>query len=194
MTHVSSLCVYCGSRTGTDHAYRQAAEQLGRLMAQHRIRLVYGGGRIGLMGVLADAVLAGGGSVVGIIPHHLEAREVGHRGVGELRVVDSMHSRKNEMFALADAFAVLPGGLGTLDETFEILTWRQLELHDKPIVLVNIAGYWDPFLKLLERIDNTGFMAPECWRLFVVVERPEDVIATIRRLPPPAVAEAPELL
>jgi len=194
MTHVSSLCVYCGSRTGTDPAYRQAAEQLGRLMAQHRIRLVYGGGRIGLMGVLADAVLAGGGSVVGIIPHHLEAREVGHHGVGELRVVDSMHSRKNEMFALADAFAVLPGGLGTLDETFEILTWRQLELHDKPIVLVNIAGYWDPFLKLLERIDNTGFMAPECWRLFVVVERPEDVIATIRRLPPPAVAEAPELL
>ncbi len=194
MPPVTSLCVYCGSAVGGNPSYRAAARRLGRLMAESGVRLVYGGGRIGLMGVLADAVLAAGGTVVGVIPEHLQALEVGHRGVGELRVVDSMHSRKNAMFELADAFAILPGGLGTLDETFEILTWRQLRLHDKPIVLVDLDGYWQPLLRLIEHIGEEGFVGPECWRLFGVVETVEDVLPAIRRLPAPAVREATELL
>ncbi len=194
MTTVRSLCVYCGSAVGRNPLHRAGAERLGRQMADQGIRLVYGGGRIGLMGVLADAVIAGGGDAVGVIPEHLESREVGHRGIGELRIVDSMHTRKNLMFDLADAFAVLPGGLGTLDETFEIITWRQLRLHDKPIVLVNLDGYWDPLLRLVEHMEGEGFVGAVCWRLFAVVDRVDAVLPAIRRLPAPTVPEAPELL
>ena len=136
----SSLCVYCASGIGIDSRHGDAARELGRAMALKRIRLVYGGARIGIMGALADAVLGAGGEVVGIIPGHLDKVEVGHRGASELLVVGSMHERKHLMFEMSDAFAVLPGGFGTLDETFEILTWRKLGLHDKPVMLVDIAG------------------------------------------------------
>ena len=124
--------------------YKDAAHQLGTLLGQNGHQLVYGGGRVGLMGIVADATLAAGGPVVGIIPEHIQVLEVEHTGLTELLVVDSMHTRKRMMVDRSDAFVVLPGGLGTLDETFEILTWKQLRLHDKPIVVANIDGYWDP--------------------------------------------------
>lgn len=187
MTAPRSLCVYCGSSVGANARHREAAQQLGRLMAENGIRLIYGGGRVGLMGLLADAVITGGGEVVGIIPEFLDTREVGHREVTELRVVDSMHVRKNMMVELSDAFAVLPGGFGTLDETFETLTWRQLRLHDKPIVLINFDDYWDPFLRLVDHVVAEGFARPECRELFTVVDRVEDVIAVIARQPRPTV-------
>jgi uncharacterized protein (TIGR00730 family) len=193
MRNIESICVYCGSAVGKDSAHRAAAHRFGEILAENGIRLVYGGGRIGLMGVIADAAIAGGGSVTGVIPGHLESREKGHRGVTELRVVDSMHARKNAMFELADAFVILPGGLGTLDETFEILTWRQLGLHDKPIVLVDVSGYWQPFLRLFDHMVGGGFVAPEWRRLFELVDRVDAVIPALRRLPEPRLREAGEL-
>ena len=194
MEPISSLCVYCGSSVGIDPIYRAAAERLGRVMAENRIRLVYGGGRIGLMGILADSVVAAGGSAVGVIPEFLESREVGHQGVDELHIVDSMHSRKNLMFELSDAFAVLPGGFGTLDETFEIITWRQLRLHDKPIVVLDVGGYWRPLLQLVDHVIGTGFARPEYRALFTVVDDVEDVIAAIRKEPEPSVPDRPSRL
>ncbi|HUN52729.1 MAG TPA: TIGR00730 family Rossman fold protein [Candidatus Sulfotelmatobacter sp.] len=194
MTVLSSLCVYCGSATGTDPAHRQAAATLGRLLASHDVALVYGGGRIGLMGVCADAVLDAGGRVIGVIPEHLNKVEIGHRGVSKLHVVPSMHVRKQMMFELADAFAVLPGGIGTLDETFEIITWRYLGLHDKPIVLVDNKGYWRPFLGLIDHVIATGFAKPAIRALYQVVERVEDVIPAVTAAPQPALAAAAERL
>ncbi|MCW5732345.1 MAG: TIGR00730 family Rossman fold protein [Alphaproteobacteria bacterium] len=169
MARVTSLCVYCGSSSNVDPVHREAARRLGEELARRDIRLVYGGGRVGLMGICADAALAGGGRVLGIIPQHLDAAEVGHRG-GELRIVSSMHERKQMMFEESDAFAILPGGIGTMDEAFEIITWRQLGLHDKPVVVVNEAGYWNPFLSLLDHIIESGFARPTIRRLYSVVE------------------------
>ncbi len=177
MTDLASLCVYCGSSSRVDSAHREAATRLGGLMAERGVRLIYGGGRIGLMGILADAVLDAGGNVTGVIPAHLEVAEVVHRELTELIVVASMHERKLKMFQLADAFAVLPGGLGTLDETFELITWRQLGLHDKPIVLVDNAGYWAPLRRLIDHLTAAGFAGRETHRLFTVVERVDDVFA-----------------
>ncbi|MFP6745881.1 MAG: TIGR00730 family Rossman fold protein, partial [Alphaproteobacteria bacterium] len=179
MTALTSLCVYCGSSTGVDPAHRAAAERLGRLMAERGVRLVFGGGRIGLMGVLADAVLAAGGHVTGIIPGHIEEREIGHQQVTELLIVDNMHERKHKMFELADAFAVLPGGLGTLDETFEIITWRQLGLHDKPIVLIDNAGHWAPLKRLFEHVIAGGFADESARRLYQFVDSVDDVFGAV---------------
>src|ERR1700687_244226 len=148
MALVKRICVYCGSSGRVNEAYRAAATRLGMVLARAGIELIYGGGRVGLMGLVADAALAEGGRVTGIIPMHLHDREVGHTGLTELVVVDNMHNRKRRMFELADAFAVLPGGLGTLDETLEIITWKQLGLHDKPVVIVDVAGYWTPLIEL----------------------------------------------
>ncbi len=194
MAVLSSLCVYCGSSAGVDAAHRDAAARLGRLMAERGVRLVFGGGRVGLMGILADAALAAGGSVTGVIPRHLEAREVEHTGVGELVVVDGMHARKQRMFELADAFAALPGGLGTLDETIEIVTWRQLGLHDKPLVLIDNAGYWAPLLALIDHVIAAGFAPPEARRLYTVVPRVDDVFAAIAAAPAPCAPAREELL
>jgi uncharacterized protein (TIGR00730 family) len=194
MIALTSLCVYCGSSTGTDPAHRAAAERLGRLMAEHGVRLVFGGGRIGLMGVLADAVLAAGGHVTGIIPGHIEEREVGHQQVTELLIVDNMHERKHKMFELADAFAVLPGGLGTLDETFEIITWRQLGLHDKPVVLIDSAGYWKPLEDLLEHVIAGGFANGSVRRLFQFVDSVDEVFDVLAKTPPPATPSQGELI
>lgn len=181
MSDPRALCVYCGSHVGHDPRYREAAAALGRQAAGRGVTIVFGGGRVGLMGVLADAALAGGGHVVGIIPEHLETREVGHAGVSELIVVGSMHERKMEMFRRADAFAVLPGGLGTLDEMFEIVTWRQLGLHTKPLVLVDVAGYWAPLNAMLERQIAAGFLRPAHAALIDVVDDVADVLPAIAR-------------
>jgi len=154
---------------GRAPAWRAAAAELGAGLAQAGIRLIYGGGRIGLMGALADAALAAGGSVVGVIPDFLEQTEVAHAGVNELIVTDSMHTRKRRMFDLADAFVSFPGGLGTFDETFEILTWRQLRLHDKPILICDIDGSAAPLLGLIEGAIADGFAPAEARDLYEVV-------------------------
>jgi uncharacterized protein (TIGR00730 family) len=179
MQNIRRLCVYCGSSGAVDERYREAARELGAGLATAGIGLVYGGGRVGLMGLLADAVLAAGGEVTGIIPSRLRDAELAHHGVTELVVVDSMHERKRLMAEKADAFAILPGGVGTLDEMFEILSWRQLELHNKPIFLVDIGGYWRPLRVLLDHIVAHGFARPETRGLLRVVPTVAALMASI---------------
>src|SRR6201987_837910 len=169
MSSIRRLCVYCGSSGAVDRQYREAASELGARLAAAGIGLVFGGGRIGLMGLLADAALAGGGEVIGIIPSRLRDAELAHPGATELVVVKSMHERKRLMAEKADAFAVLPGGIGTLDEMFEILSWKQLGLHDKPILLVDVGGYWASLLALFEHIIDKGFARPHNRGLLPVV-------------------------
>ena len=170
MARVKRLCVYCGASDRVDPVFRDAAVELGTRLADAGIELVYGGGRIGLMGRLADAVLQAGGRVTGIIPAHLDNREIGHHGVNELIIVGSMHERKQLMFERADAFAVLPGGIGTIEETFEIITWKQLLLHDKPIVIVDIGGYWQKLQALVDHVIEKGFASRRSRALFQVVD------------------------
>jgi uncharacterized protein (TIGR00730 family) len=184
MTQIRSLCVLCGSREGIDPVYREAAVRLGRLIARHDVRLVYGGGSIGLMGIVADAVLSAGGEVVGVIPDFLIRSEVGHRDLTDLVITGSMHDRKRRMFEMADAFVVLPGGLGTLDETFELITWRQLRLHDSPIIVLDVAGYWAPLLALIDGAIAAGFADPATTELFSVVRTPEEVLQTLACVTP----------
>lgn len=176
---LSSVAVFCGSRFGNDPVYRTAAEATGRGLAEAGLRLIYGGGKVGLMGVVADAALAAGGQVSGIIPHFLQTREIMHAGVEDLTVTDSMHSRKQKMFSEADAFLVLPGGLGTFDETFEIVTWRQLRLHDKPILIVDVNGWAQGLIATIDRAIADGFADPSARALF---EHVPDVAAALRRL------------
>jgi uncharacterized protein (TIGR00730 family) len=183
MQNIRSLCVYCGSSGAVEALYRDAASELGAHLAQAGIALVYGGGRIGLMGLLADAALAAEGKVTGIIPSHLRDAEVAHRGVTELVVVDSMHERKRLMAERADAFAILPGGIGTLDEMFEIVSWRQLRLHDKPIMLVDIGGYWSPLRALLDHIIDTGFAGAQTRGLLKVVPSVAALMAALSEVP-----------
>lgn len=185
MTSIRSLCVLCGSREGADPAYRQAAVDLGRLMAEHGVRLIYGGGSIGLMGVIADAVISAGGEVVGVIPDFLIRYEVGHKRLTDLVVTGSMHERKRQMFEMAEAFVVLPGGLGTLDETFEIITWKQLRLHDSPIIVLDVNGYWAPLKALIEATIDGGFAHPSVAELISVARTPEAVFETLARAPQP---------
>ncbi|MFP5246901.1 MAG: TIGR00730 family Rossman fold protein, partial [Thermoanaerobaculia bacterium] len=155
------ICVFCGSNKGSDPAYLDAARNLGTLFAREGIALVYGGGSVGLMGELADAVLHAGGEVIGVIPHALWAREVGHRGLTDLRIVDTMHERKAMMADLADAFIALPGGLGTLEEIFEIWTWAQLGLHAKPVGFLDVNGFYTPLMQFLERAARERFLRDE---------------------------------
>lgn len=185
MTAIRSVCVYCGSSLGESQIYTAQAQILGRLFAENGIRLVYGGGRIGLMGVVAEAALAAGGEVVGIIPSHLHDWEVGHTGLTELHVVDSMHTRKRMMVEMSDAFVALPGGLGTLDEFFEIVTWRQLKLHDKPIIVMNTEDYWRPLLALVETVVERGFARRTSTNLFTVTEDAEGVLSVLQAAPAP---------
>lgn len=177
MIQIKSICVFCGASAGRDPAQAEAAYRLGLLMATQGIRLVYGGGDVGLMGKVAAGVMENGGHAIGVIPEHLMKMEVGHHGLSELIVVDSMHARKARMFDMADAFAVLPGGLGTLDETFEILTWKQLGLHVKPVVLLNENGFWAPLIAMVEAMVQAGFVAPRHRELFKVADNVDDVIA-----------------
>jgi uncharacterized protein (TIGR00730 family) len=166
---IRSLCVYCGSAGAVDERYRAAASELGDCLGRAGIALVFGGGRIGLMGLAADAALAAGGRVIGVIPEHLREAELAHPGASELIVTANMHERKRVMAERADAFAVLPGGIGTLDEMFEILTWRQLGLHDKPVFVVDIAGYWRPLRALFDHLVAERFVAPLEPRLLTIV-------------------------
>jgi hypothetical protein len=183
MGNIRWLCVYCGSSGAVEVRYREAASELGRELARAGIGLVYGGGRVGLMGLLADAALAAGGRVTGIIPSRLRDAEVAHRGVTELIVVDSMHERKRLMAERADAFAILPGGIGTLDEAFEIVSWKQLQLHDKPILLVDIADYWAPLRNLLDHVIDRGFARPQTRRLLQVVPSITALMAALAEEP-----------
>jgi uncharacterized protein (TIGR00730 family) len=184
MQHIRSVCVYCGSAGAVDQRYRSAAEELGRNLAVAGIALVFGGGRIGLMGIAADAALANGGQVIGVIPAALRDRELAHQGVSELVVVETMHDRKRVMAERADAFAVLPGGIGTLDEFFEILTWRQLGLHDKPIFLVDVAGYWQPLRALLAHIVEQRFAMSMIPRLLEIVPNVKALMTAFEQTAP----------
>lgn len=176
---MNSICVFCGSNPGANPAYAAAARELGGALAGKGIRLVYGGGSVGLMGELADAVLAAGGRVTGVIPRALWAREVGHRGLDDLRIVDTMHERKALMADLADAFIALPGGLGTLEEIFEIWTWAQLGLHEKPCGFLNVDGYFTSLFAFLDRAVEDALLRPQ-HRAMAVVEN--DVGAMLTRL------------
>jgi uncharacterized protein (TIGR00730 family) len=194
MAAIGSVCVYCGSSMGSSLRYREVARALGRALAGHGIRLVFGGGGVGLMREVANAAMAAGGQVIGVIPELLEKREKGHRGISELRVVASMHERKNLMFELSDAFVILPGGFGTLDEAFEMLTWRQLDMHDKPILFLNMDGYWDPLKDLVDHFIREGFVAESGRRLFAMVTRVEEVVPALVQEPSVAVATPVERL
>ncbi len=176
-----SLCVYCGSRAGQDPRFRAAAEALGTALGRRAWRLVYGGGRIGLMGVVADATLAAGGTVFGVIPVSLQQREVGHTGLSELRIVSSMHQRKQAMAEAADAFLALPGGIGTLEELFEVWTWRQLGEHDRPLGLLNVAGYYDGLLGFLDQTVSQGFVGPATRSLLTVDTQIEPLLDHLHR-------------
>ncbi len=173
---IQRLCVYCGSSFGARDAYRDAATALGGLLAARGIELVYGGGRVGLMGAVADGVLAAGGRVTGVIPRALMDRELGHTGVQDLRVVADMHERKMTMAGLASAFVALPGGWGTIEELTEMLTWLQLGIHRKPIGLLNVDGYFDPFLAFAERMIDERFVRPEQRALLNVATTPEAIV------------------
>lgn len=155
-----SICVFCGASTGTNSIYREAAEQLGRELAARGIRLVYGGGAVGLMGVVADAAMAAGGEVIGIIPQSLQTSEIGHSGLTRLEVVDGMHARKARMAELSDAFIALPGGLGTLEELFEVWTWGQLGYHAKPLGLLEVNGFYAKLSGFLDHLVTEGFVRP----------------------------------
>ena len=158
---MKTLCVYCGSNAGSDPAYAALARDLGTRLARDGIALVYGGGNVGLMGIVADAVLAGGGEVIGVIPQQLVDWEVAHKGVTRLEVVDSMHTRKARMFELGDGFIALPGGFGTLDEMFEMLTWRQLGLGRKPCAFLGVNGFWEPLMAMLDTMVRERFLHVE---------------------------------
>ncbi len=188
MKEVSSLCVFCGSRFGNDPAYEAAAREFGAAMAEKGIRLVYGGGSIGLMGVVANAVMENGGEVIGVIPQFLQDMEVGKTDLTELIVTDNMHNRKHKMFDLSDGFISLPGGLGTLDETFEIITWKQLKVHAKPIIIMDVAGYWSELTELIDATVTKGFASSGVNDLYRVVKTPAEVFAALDALPDPKFA------
>lgn len=179
---IHSIAVFCGASPGHTPVYRDAAAALGKGLAQAGIRLIYGGGRIGLMGAVADATMHAGGKVVGVIPDFLRRIEIANEQVEHLIVTDSMHSRKQRMFEMSDAFVSFAGGLGTLDETFEILTWRQLGLHDKPIVICDVAGSAGPLLGAIEGAIAMGFAKPEVRDLYEVVEGVEATLDRLRSL------------
>ena len=185
MAKISSICVYCGSRHGAQPGYSNTARRLGQEIARRGMRLVYGGGQVGLMGVVADAALAEGGEVVGVIPKNLENREVGHHGLSKLHVVGSMHERKQMMFELSDGFIALPGGIGTLDETFEILTWRQLRVHDKPLVILDDCGFWRPLQDMLDAIVQGGFADQYISDYFSLVSNVDGVFDALSAAPQP---------
>lgn len=176
---MQSVCIYCGSSTGNRPEYRETAISTGKLLAERGITLVYGGGRVGLMGIVADAALQAGGKVIGVIPNALSSDEIAHSGLTELHVVRNMHERKAQMADLSDAFIALPGGLGTLDELFEIWTWRQLKMHQKPIGLVNVAGFFDPLLEYLNNAVVSGFVKAKHREILQVADHVEDLLSAM---------------
>lgn len=177
---LSSICVYCGSSPGTDPAYESAAARLGQIIAEDGIKLVYGGGSVGLMGIVAGSALEAGGHVTGIIPHFLEEREVMLETVKDLVVTSNMHERKQLMFEKSDAFVALPGGIGTLEEAVEMMTWAQLGQHRKPVVLANINGFWSPLLELFDHMRAQGYIRPETEVPYLVAKQVDDILPMLR--------------
>ena len=184
---IRSLCVFCGSNSGSDPVYANAARDFGVLLAKSDITLVYGGGHVGLMGVVADAVLAGGGKAIGVIPRMLWDREVGHRSLTELHVVETMHERKAMMASLSDAFVALPGGLGTLEEIFEVWTWAQLGIHRKPLGFLDVAGFYAPLLSSLDRAVDAGFIRAQHRSMAIVDVEPASLLRRLSEYSPPVV-------
>ena len=181
---MKNITVFCGSNSGFRTEYAEAARNLARLLVEQNIRLVYGGGNVGLMGIIADEVMRAGGEVVGIIPDSLDKKEVGHRAITELRVVGSMHERKAQMAELADGFIAMPGGIGTFEEFFEILTWAQLGFHEKPCAVLNVAGYYDGLLTLCDTAVSEGFLRPAHRQLILEDSNPEILLEKMRNLKP----------
>ena len=183
MSGIRSVCVYCGASGGLDRRYLDCAAETGRAAAERGWRVIFGGGHVGLMGAMADAALAAGGTVEGVIPQALMDRELGHAGVTRLHVVSSMHARKEKMFDLSDAFLALPGGIGTLDETIEVLTWKQLGFHDKPIAILDLGGYWAPLFGLIDTVIARGFAPASTAKLYHVAPTVEAAFAALARAP-----------
>ena len=188
-TTLRRVCVFCGSNPGRRPGYADAAREMGRVLLERGLGLVYGGGNVGLMGVVADTVLAGGGEVIGVIPEALMAREVGHGALTHLHVVRTMHERKAMMADLADAFVALPGGFGTFEEFCEVLTWSQLGFHPKPCGLLNVAGYYDPLLALFDRGTEEGFIPPKHRALVIEETDPARLLDRFAAFTPPATSK-----
>ncbi len=176
---MNRICVFCGSKMGINPRFLETAIQLGRVLAERRLDLVYGGASIGLMGAVADSVMAGGGKVVGVIPEAMASKEVAHDGLTEMHVVSSMHERKSMMARLADAFVALPGGFGSFEELLEMITWAQLGIHQKPVGILNVSGYYDPLIQLFERAIEEDFIRPSNRQLFLVDQEPDRLIQTL---------------
>jgi uncharacterized protein (TIGR00730 family) len=190
---VRRVCVYAGSNPGSDPAYADAARALASLLAERGIGLVYGGGKVGLMGVLADTVLAAGGEVIGVMPQALVDREIGHRGLTELRIVGSMHDRKALMADLSDAFVAVPGGIGTLEELIEVYTWSQLGIHNKACGVLNVAGYYDALAAFLDHAVDEGFLRAQHRAVLTVAAEPGELLDRLAAFEPPTVGKWLEL-
>ena len=186
MRQIKHLCVFCGSSTGVRAAYAQAAALLGRELANSRVALVFGGGRVGLMGVLADSVLGAGGQAIGVMPRSLVEKEIAHTSLTELHVVESMHQRKALMAGLSDAFLLLPGGFGSWEEFCEIVTWLQLGIHRKPCAILNVAGYYSGLLSLADRALAEGFLRPAYHKMLIVEDDPQAVLLQLARVSIPS--------
>ncbi|KIG14901.1 Lysine decarboxylase family protein [Enhygromyxa salina] len=181
------ICVFCGSAAGVSPAYAQAAKQFGQALAGRGLGLVFGGGNVGLMGAVANAALEAGAEVIGVLPKALQAREPGHQGLTQLHVVAGMHERKAMMAELCDGFVALPGGLGTLEELFEVWTWAMLGFHRKPVCLLDVGGYWAPLLAMVERMVDDGFVIAAHRRMLIVDDRIESLLDKISEYQPPQV-------
>ncbi len=182
MSKLRSMCVFCGARNGKQPQYMENATKFGKMLADEGIRLVYGGGDVGLMGAVANSVMESGGSVTGVFPVGLRTIENEHKGLSEIIIVDSMHERKHMMFERSDAFVSFPGGYGTMDETFEIITWRLLNFHDKPVLIYNQDGYYDKWIAWVKQMIGEGFAGAESLECFHIVDKLEDILPTARKL------------
>ncbi|HLZ89446.1 MAG TPA: TIGR00730 family Rossman fold protein [Puia sp.] len=180
------IVVFCGSSSGTDAVYEARAYETGAVLAKSGIGIVYGGARVGLMGAVADGALAHGGEVIGVLPRFLSGKEIGHNGLTDLILVDTMHERKTKMHELADGVITLPGGFGTMEELFEMLTWGQLGLHMKPVGILNISGFYNELIDLLQTMVDKGFLKPENQRMLLFADTPEELLAKMRRYQAPA--------
>jgi uncharacterized protein (TIGR00730 family) len=178
--NINSLAVFCGSKDGNNSLYKEHAIQLAQLLAQHNITLVYGGGNVGLMGTIADTVMLHGGKVTGIIPKVLLEWERQHKGITELIIADDMHNRKKTIYSLSDAAVILPGGYGTMDEFFEVMTWNQLSIHDKQIFILNSGGFYDHLIKQLEQMKEDGFLYEKAIKSLILLNEPADLFAYIK--------------
>lgn len=181
---MKSICVFCGSNAGTNPEYAKAAKELGHLLVEKDIRLIFGGGNVGLMGIIADAVLERGGEAIGVIPHFLMDKEVGHTGLTEMKMVDTMHQRKELMADLSDAFITMPGGIGTMEEFFEIFTWGQLGLHPKPFGILNVGGYYDHLLAFFENMVNERFLSQTNYDMLYASKSPTDLLQQLQGYQP----------